>query len=323
MNRIEVPGDKWRSIGDPLIERATQDLAALLVDAPDQAPDQVPDQAPDQVPDQVREPDAAARQLGADHLPLATMVSLLAATQRRRAVQIADLLGIPDRRAPFVLGLTGGVAVGKSMAAGAVAVLLREHFGLVTEVVTTDGFLHPNAALEAQGLMARKGFPESYDHAALLAFLGDVQAGRDDLVAPRYDHLASDVLAEPGPALGRLDVLVLEGVNVLQPSPDPGALSVADHLDLSVYVDADEALMHAWFTARLLALRARPAGDAPSYFASTAAFSDEEFVSLSDVVWEQVNVANLVEHIAPSRQRADLVLEKGADHRVRRVLLRG
>jgi type I pantothenate kinase len=310
MNRIEVGGDKWRTIGDPLTERSMRQLASLLTDAPGMTSSAEP----------LTE---SARQLGIDHLPLATMVAMLAADRRRQARQITDLLGIPHTSSPFVLGVTGGVAVGKSMAAEAVATLLREQLGLTTAVVTTDGFLRANATLEAQGLMHRKGFPESYDHAALLTFLEGVRAGRKDLVAPRYDHLASDVLDERGPALGRLDVLVLEGINVLQPAPDPSAPSVADHLDLSVYVDAEEDLMHDWFTARLLDLRARPAGEAPSHFAATAMFSDDEFVSLSDVVWEQVNLHNLVEHIAPTRQRADLVLEKGADHRVRRVLVRG
>jgi type I pantothenate kinase len=209
------------------------------------------------------------------------------------------------------------------MAAGAVAALLREQLGLTTAVVTTDGFLLPNAELERRGLMSRKGFPESYDQPALVAFLDGLSSGRDDLVVPVYDHLASDVVPGTGTEVGRPDVLVLEGVNVLQLAPDPATPSVADHLHFSVYVDADQSLMHAWFTARLLDLRGRPAGEVPSYFASMTGFSDEEFLAMTDSVWQHVNLPNLVDHIAPTRHRADLVLEKGDDHRVKRVVLRG
>ena len=306
MGRVELDGDDWRGIGEPIGERAAQSLVALVADVPG-------DDAPID----------AARRTGADHLPLASLVALLAAGRRRQDEQVAALLGTPARPSPFVLGLTGCVAVGKSMAAGAVAALLRDQLDVDTTVVTTDGFLLPNAELEARGLMSRKGFPESYDQAALVAFLDGLRSGRDDLTAPVYDHLASDVLAGPGQAIGRPEVLVLEGVNVLQQAPDPMAPSVSDHLHYSVYVDADQALMHAWFTARLLALRSRPAGEVPSFFAPMAGFSDDEFVAMTDAVWEHVNLPNLIDHIAPTQARAALVLEKGDDHRVRRVVLRG
>ncbi len=306
MTRVELDGDDWRSIGDPIGEGAAQALVSLVASVPGP-----------------RSPLDAARRVGEDHLPLATLVALLAASRAEREARVAELLGAPAAPSPFVLGLTGGVAVGKSMAAGAVAALLREQLGLTTAVVTTDGYLLSNAELEARGLMSRKGFPESYDQPALVAFLDGLASGRDDLVVPVYDHLASDVLPGAGTPVGLPDVLVLEGVNVLQLAADPTTPSVSDLLHFSVYVDADQALMHAWFTARLLDLRARPVGQVPSYFASMAGFSDDEFVGMTDTVWQHVNLPNLVDHIAPTRQRADLVLEKGDDHRVRRVVIRG
>ncbi|MGZ4759584.1 MAG: type I pantothenate kinase [Acidimicrobiales bacterium] len=303
---MELGGDDWRSIGEPVGEGAAQALLTLVAAVPGD-----------------RSPIDSARRVGEDHLPLATLVALLAAARVQRDAQVADLLGAATSPSPFVLGLTGGVAVGKSMAAGAIGALLREQLGLTTAVVTTDGFLLPNAELEARGLMDRKGFPESYDQPALVAFLEGLASGRDDLVAPVYDHLASDVLAGPGTPVGRPDVLVLEGVNVLQPAADPATPSVSDRLHFSVYVDADQSLMHAWFTARLLDLRARPVGEVPSYFASMAGLSDDDFVAMTDSVWHHVNLPNLVDHIAPTRRRADLVIEKGDDHRVRRVVIRG
>ena len=306
MSRIELDGDDWRSIGDPLGEGSAQALLALVAATPE-----------------LGRSIEVARQLGADHLPVATLVALLAAGRSQRETQIATLFGTEHEPTPFVLGLTGGVAVGKSMAAGAIAALLREQLGLRTAVVTTDGFLLPNVELEARGLMARKGFPESYDQAALVAFLQGLAAGRADLVAPVYDHLASDVVVGAGVAVGIPEVLVLEGVNVLQAPLDPSQPSVADQLDFSLYIDADESLMHRWFTARLLGLRSRPAGEVPSFFAPMAGFTDEEFAAMSDSVWEHVNLPNLVDHIEPTRARADLVLRKGEDHRVEQAVLRG
>lgn len=305
MQEIELDAEEWGRIGGPLdaaVEPALLALASTLHGASATR--------------------RWAREVGIDHLPLAALVAVRTEARRRQDAAIGELLGVDPAPSPFVVGLSGGVAVGKSMAAEALAALLRAQFGLTATVITTDGFLLPNAELEARGLVARKGFPESYDQAALLALLDGVRRGRTDLVAPVYDHLASDVLPGPGVAIGRPDVLVLEGVNVLQPAPDPTSPAVTEHLHLSVYVDAPEALMHTWFTTRLLDLRSRPAGEVPSHFASTATIPDDQFVELSDLVWEHVNLPNLVQHIAPTRRLADVVLEKGDDHRVRRVLIR-
>ena len=307
MGEVELTGDAWRGIAGPIGDAAEAAMAALVASAPG-----------------ARSVIDAARQLGADHLPLATLVAVLADARHEREAQVAELLGSSSARAPFVVGLTGGVAVGKSMAAGAVAALLTEQLDRPAVVVTTDGFLRSNAELDARGLMSRKGFPESYDQAALLAFLDGIRAGRDDMAVPLYDHLASDVLAGPGFEVGRPEVLVLEGVNVLQPAPtdQPDRRLVSDHLDFSIYVDADEALMHTWFTGRLLDLRGRPAGEVPSFFAPMAGLSEADFLAMTDAVWAGVNRPNLVDHIAPTRDRAHLVLEKAADHTVDRVIVR-
>jgi type I pantothenate kinase len=304
MGRIELDGAAWRAVGEPIGERAARALVALTASVPG-----------------TQAAADAARLIGADHLPLASLVAVLAASRSAREAQIAELLGASATPSPFVVGLSGGVAVGKTLTADALAALLREQLGLTATVVTTDGFLLPNAELEAQGLMSRKGFPETYDRAALVAFLEGLGSGRDDLVVPEYDHLASDVLVGRGREVGRPDVVVLEGVNVLQPALDPTSRSVSDHLHFSVYVDADPELMHAWFTTRLLHLRSRPAGEVPSYFAPMAGFTDDEFVAMTDAVWEHVNLPNLVEHIEPTRARADLVLVKGEDHVVRQVII--
>jgi type I pantothenate kinase len=305
VTQVEITGDDWRTIGRPLTLAAHEAIEALLVDVPAGATRH-----------------DSARRVGADHLPLAELVCLLADNRTRRAAEVGRLLGTAVDPSPFVVGLSGGVAVGKSMAAAALAALLREQCGRSASVVSTDGFLLPNAELEARGIMHRKGFPESYDQAQLVAFLDALGAGHDDVTVPRYDHLASDVLAGPGAPVGQPDVLVVEGVNVLQRGGDVGTL-VADHLDWSVYVDAEVDHMHAWFTRRLLHLRHRPPAEVPSFFAPMAGASDEEFVAMTDLVWDAVNRPNLTDHIAPSRAHADLVLVKGVDHDLERVVLRG
>jgi type I pantothenate kinase len=213
-----------------------------------------------------------------------------------------------------VVGLAGGVAVGKTFAAGVLASVLSDHDGRSVEVVSTDGFLLPNAELDRLGLAARKGFPESYDHARLVDFLDEVRAGHD-VMAPRYDHLTYDVVVDGGVLVKRPDVLVLEGVNALQ-------APLVDRLDLAVYLHADEEDLRRWYQARIRQLRADAPGDGSSFYDAFATMSDDEFAVVADAVWESVNHPNLVDYIEPSRARADVVIEKAADHSIRSLHVR-
>jgi len=213
-----------------------------------------------------------------------------------------------------VLGLAGGVAVGKTATSTMLADVLSDRDGLRVDVVSTDGFLLPNAELDRRGLSARKGFPESYDHERLVDFVGAVRDGRG-VVAPRYDHLTYDVVVDGGTVVEHPDVLVLEGVNALQ---DP----LAGLLDLAVYLHADEDDLRRWYHARIRRLRAEAPGDGTSWYDGFAGMTDEEFAVVADAVWDSVNGPNLVEHIAPTRGRADIVIEKAPDHSIHALDIR-
>jgi len=248
----------------------------------------------------------------------ATLAAVLA-DHRPLAGLIASRVGAPGHPRPtFVVGIAGAVAAGKSLTAQVLAALLTAGDGPRPDVVSTDGFLYPNQELAKQGLTNRKGFPESYDRSRLVAFLSAVRAGHV-AEAPRYDHDRYDVVAGRCQLVDRPEVLIVEGVNVLQ--ADPVGPTVSDFLDFSIYLDADEVDLHRWFLARMRALRASSAGDPGSFFAGFATFSDDEFSAIGDAVWTSINRPNLVDHIAPTRARADLVLEKASDHTVRRVVL--
>jgi type I pantothenate kinase len=194
------------------------------------------------------------------------------------------------------------------------------------DLVTTDGFLMPNAVLEARGLLGRKGFPESYDRRALARFLADVKSGRDKVYAPVYDHQSYDIVPERRQAVDRPDILVVEGLNVLQAGrrTDGSAPEVflSDFFDFSVYVDAAEADIQRWYVERFLALRRTAFQDTGAYFHRFAGLSDEQARETAMGIWAAVNGPNLRTNIAPTRSRARLVLQKAADHKVRRVLLR-
>jgi type I pantothenate kinase len=261
------------------------------------------------------------------YLPLSRLLSLqvTAAHERHRAT--STFLGERSARVPFVIGVAGSVAVGKSTTSRVLRELLARwpHHPKV-ELVTTDGFLLPNAELERRGILARKGFPESYDQRALLRFLAAVKSGAPTVVAPLYSHLVYDVVPGGEIVVRSPDILVVEGLNVLQP-PRPRAdgrsrMSVSDYFDFSVYVDAATVDVRRWYVERFLRLRRTAFADPASYFRRYASLSDEAARETALSIWTEVNGPNLVQNILPTRGRATLVLEKGPDHAVRRVRLR-
>jgi type I pantothenate kinase len=228
---------------------------------------------------------------------------------------------------PYIVGVAGSVAVGKSTTARVLqALLARWSPRPKVDLITTDGFLYPNAVLERQGLMQKKGFPESYDLPTLLTFLSDIKAGRRHVRAPVYSHLTYDIVPGKSVEIDQPDILIVEGVNVLQtgrlPRDGKAVPFVSDFFDFSVYIDADEAVLRQWYIKRFLALRDTAFTDPKSYFHRYALLSDDEATATAIAIWERTNLANLEDNILPTRPRATLILTKGADHVVETVALR-
>src|SRR5258705_3611305 len=261
------------------------------------------------------------------YLPLSRLLSMyVAATQRLFRVQ-QRFLGTEDAKMPYIIGIGGSVAVGKSAAARVLQALLARWPNVPkVDLITTDGFLYPNAILERENLMDRKGFPESYDLPALLRFLTDVKAGRRPVRAPIYSHLVYDVTPNEWVEIDRPDILIVEGLNVLQtgrlPKDGKAIPFVSDFFDFSVYLDADEDVLQAWYVDRFLTLRGTAFRDPKSYFHRYSRLSDEEAVATATSIWTRINLVNLHENILPTRQRADLILRKNESHLVEEVALR-
>jgi type I pantothenate kinase len=261
------------------------------------------------------------------YLPLSRLLSLyVAATQRLFRAQ-QKFLGTEDSKLPYIIGVAGSVAAGKSTTARVLQALLARWTNVPkVDLVTTDGFLYPNAILEREGLMDKKGFPESYDLPALLRFLSDIKAGRRPVRAPVYSHLRYDVMPNQWVEIDRPDILIVEGLNVLQtgrPPKDGKAIPyVSDFFDFSVYLDADEDVLQSWYVDRFLTLRGTAFADPKSFFHRYSTLSDAEAVATATSIWNRINLVNLHESILPTRQRADLILTKGESHLVGEVALR-
>ena len=261
------------------------------------------------------------------YLPLSRLLSIYVDAMQRLYFAQRRFLGIEDRKMPYIIGVAGSVAVGKSTTARVLqALLARWSPRPKVDLVTTDGFLFSKAVLERQGLMQKKGFPESYDLPTLLGFLSDIKAGRRHVRAPVYSHLTYDIVPNKWDEIDQPDILIVEGVNVLQtgrlPRDGKAVAVVSDFFDFSVYIDADEPVLRDWFVRRFLALRDTAFTDPRSYFHRYAPLSDEEAAATALAIWERTNLANLEDNILPTRPRATLILKKGADHVVETVALR-
>ncbi|GAB3698806.1 type I pantothenate kinase [Saccharopolyspora tripterygii] len=256
------------------------------------------------------------------YLPLSRLISLQVAARQRLHESTTTFLGeeAHGTKVPFVIGLAGSVAVGKSTTARILRTLLArwpDHPRV--DLVTTDGFLHSKAELMRRGLMHRKGFPESYDRRALLRFVTEVKSGAPEVSAPVYSHVAYDILPDERQVVRQPDILIVEGLNVLQPGP---SLTVSDLFDFSVYVDARTEHIARWYTDRFLALRGTAFANPDSHFHHFAELTDGEARAEADHLWRTINEPNLVDNILPTRPRATLVLRKDIDHSINRVRLR-
>lgn len=261
------------------------------------------------------------------YLPLSRLLNLYVGETQELYRVTSDFLGHAQAKVPYIIGVAGSVAVGKSTTSRILqALLARWPNHPKVDLITTDGFLYPNRVLEERDLMGRKGFPESFDIKRLLQFLSDVKAGSRNVAAPVYSHFSYDILDGEQIIVDQPDILIVEGLNVLQPArptdidePHP---FVSDFFDFSIFLDAEEISLRRWYTERFLSLRRTSFQDPKAYFHRYAGLSDDEATATAEGIWTSINLANLRKNILPTRQRADLILRKGDDHRIRQVFLR-
>lgn len=261
------------------------------------------------------------------YLPLSRLLNLYVAAAQKLYSVSSEFLGRKDTKVPFVIGVAGSVAVGKSTTARILkALLARWPDHPRVDLMTTDGFLYPNAELERRGLMNRKGFPESFDTERLLQFLGDIKSGVERVAAPVYSHFQYDVLPGQEVIVEQPDILIIEGLNILQPAemPKDGTTVpfVSDFIDFAIYIDADIDIIETWYLARFMRLRSTAFRDPGAYFHKYAAMAPDEVRKTALDLWRNINLKNLEHNILPTRRRAQLILQKGENHRVKAALLR-
>ncbi|MDR0769092.1 MAG: type I pantothenate kinase [Dysgonamonadaceae bacterium] len=263
------------------------------------------------------------------YLPLSRLLNNYVNSTISRQEAMMRFLNERLQKIPFIIGIAGSVSVGKSMFARVLQALLsrwKENYSVA--LVTTDGFLYPNAVLEDKGIMSKKGFPESYDVHHILQFLSSVKSGKQNVQAPKYSHLIYDIVPHEYIKISpQPDILIFEGLNVLQnqadyPRKGKAATFVSDYLDFSIYVDADDDLLESWFLARFMKLWITAFNDPGSYFHSFTKLSEDEATTMALSVWREINRKNLHQNILPTRERANLILHKGADHKMDYVKLR-
>ncbi|WP_196260333.1 type I pantothenate kinase [Pelagibacterium limicola] len=261
------------------------------------------------------------------YLPLTRLLTFyVEAVQGLHAVS-TRFLGHNGAKVPFIIGVAGSVAVGKSTTARILRALLRRWPSSPrVDLVTTDGFLYPNKVLTERGLMERKGFPESYDRAAFVNFLAAIKSGQPKVSAPVYSHLVYDVVPGEKVVVDNPDILIVEGLNILQPGDLPKSgtpiVFASDFIDFSIYIDADEDVLETWYVERFMKLRETAFRDPKSFFTRFAELSEPAAVATAQTIWQNINLPNLRENILPTRSRAHLVLKKGADHAIHEVVLR-
>ena len=261
------------------------------------------------------------------YLPLTRLLSFYVEAIQGLHNVSTRFLETPDQKVPFIIGVAGSVAVGKSTTARILQALLqRWPSSPKVDLVTTDGFLLPNAVLAERGIMERKGFPDSYDRARFVQFLTDIKSGKGDIKAPVYSHLVYDVVPGSEITVGRPDILIVEGLNILQPGRLPRTGKpiqfASDFIDFSIYIDADNDDLEDWFMERFFRLRETAFQDQASFFLRFAEMSEAEAGEFGRMVWRTINLPNLLDNVLPTRGRADLILKKGKSHLIEEVQLR-
>ena len=257
------------------------------------------------------------------YLPLSRLLSFYVESTQTLNSQTANFMQDSTPKVPFIIGVAGSVAAGKSTSSRILQTLLKRWPGHPrVDLVNTDGFLFPTAELERRDLMQRKGFPESYDRTALLTFLSDIESGRRDVKAPIYSHLPYDIVPNEYVVVDQPDVLIVEGLNVLQAGTGEAGMFVSDFFDFAIYVDVEESVVKQWYISRFLTFRNSVFKQPGAYFSHFASLNEEEAIATATEIWDSINLVNLRNNIFPTRYRSDLILHKNQDHAIDRVFLR-